>query len=452
MTARSLSLLLILYSGFAYAVVTNNYYYSTTSAASSACLSMFPGSGTCTAFNNEVITQCGTGSPNAKFVTNSHIVNGVSTSEKWHGCISSTSCPAGQTLAVDGSCVYPCPASGTKQEIAVKTGTADNPNLFTIDLFDQSTAIYHGAEFTFYPENYVPGGSYLKDDGSIMTKYNATATGSCPTGSTDTVSTPETGKPSVNTSNQGKCATDAKGNTTCKDSPSGNLKCGTVNGAQVCFDTTPGVGTVNGQPFQTSDKNCGMVNGKPVCVSSDPTKPSTQGCLVNGGVKNCINSDVVTTTDKTVTANPDGSTTTTTTTDNNIIGHSPVTTTTTTNPDGSESTVTTDPNTGSGTGTGGTGTGQTDCDKYPDAVGCKTVDQLVGSTPAAESLDDGTGSIVPGTFSYTAWTGSGGTCPTPVTVKGATWDYSTFCDRAPILKTVLLAFAAVVSTLIILGA
>jgi hypothetical protein len=392
-----------------------------------------------------------------KYTTREGFYNPTS-NEYFHfqACIASNYCVAPTVIQLDGSCDAPCPTAGTKQDIAIRVGNKEGAQgLNSLNIFDPQTAIYQGAEYSYYPEDYVSGSSYVRDDGSIMSKYAATATGQC-TNDADTAETSETGKPAVATSNQGQCVADAKGNTVCKDSPSGNLQCGTVNGDRVCFDTTPGVGTVNGQPYTTADKNCGMLNGDPVCVTDNSESPTTEGCVVNGSVKNCVNSDVKVTKETQTTNNPDGSKTVVETEHNNIIGSGDKVTTKTIDQNGNvthEQTVYqggTGSSGASGAESGGDGTENLNGPKtsgsgvFPEVGGFYTSaypEGLAGiwdankaglnSTPFMQSL----GNLNP--FSGASNSGS---CPvwTIVLWQLGTFNFDGFCWVFPFIRVVLL--------------
>jgi hypothetical protein len=406
-------------------------------------------------------------------------------------CINAPACPTGTIRDTGtGQCIS-CPAAGTPAIIAIKSGSVDEQNgVIDIDLADK-TAVYEGAEYSFNQSDYIYDSSYVKSNGDIMSKYNARATGNCSTSSNTADSpTSSSGRPSQPSSNSGNCFTDTKGNTVCKDSPQQNYKCGTVNGVQVCFDTTNGTGTVNGQPYVTSEKNCGYVNGQPVCVSSNSDSPTTTGCLYYGGVRNCVNSDVKVTTDTTTTTNPDGSKTTTTTKQDNVINTTPDVTTTTQRPDGS-TTTTQSPGTtidtsglakdstlqginstlqgvakdstlqgvnstlhgirsaidglGNGNGTQET---QTDCDKHPDSIGCAQF----GETSSGDSL----GTQEAGNGFSPQSLGSSGSCPAPLTASLSlgptiTFRFDMLCQFASMISAVVIAIGWLIAGKILIG-
>jgi len=305
----------------------------------------------------------------------------------YRGCVAGSSCPSGQSPNLStGVCeAVACPQYGTPRVIAfpyaeLQAGnwTGNTESYLDLDTghYSNHTVVLDGAEYqTHIPDSFA-GSCYFESGstGSISCTYNAEATGNCPT-TGNTAKAPSSGKTPAQSSvkpNTGDvCLTDPRGNTVCNSSPDQNKKCGEINGAKICFDTTPGVGTVNGQAYQTSDKNCGLVNGSPVCVSSDASSPTTVGCISNGGVKNCVNKDVKIESEITQTRNPDGSVTSTRRESDNIIGHKDNTIVTTQNPDGS---VTThhDP------GEVGTGSGVASGSQGSSCPGCATEDTQKG--------------------------------------------------------------------------
>jgi hypothetical protein len=356
-------ILLALLGALSFPVAANTFYYNTSAQAQHFCNldyqspSYGSNSGACpgpTVIG--AISQCNGGSASKYSFTYAGNLR------SYIYCQSSNIyCPNGGTWSnTNQTCTSPCPPPGELRTIAVKSGTYENPTpdreWFDMDIGRSynDTAYIAGVQYAFtWPSDYdVEKGCFYDadEDNSVYCNYNAVTTGTCSTQQTDSATDDKPAKPDVQstkTESGNLCMTDTKGNTVCSDSPSGNKKCGTVNGNKVCFDTTPGVGTVNGQPYQTSDKNCGFVNGQPVCVSGNSTSPTTKGCLTNGGVKNCVNTDYNQTTTESTTQNPDGSTTTTKTTTSNGIGEAPTTTTTTTGTNGTTTTTT--------PGSGGTG-------------------------------------------------------------------------------------------------
>ena len=147
---------------------------------------------------------------------------------------------------------------------------------------------------------------------------------------------------------------------------------------------------------------------------------------------------------KLTTVAPDGAVTTvnntfTNTFTNNYIETSQQTTTTVTPATGSPTTTTTtqSPNTEA------TPKEQlTDCDKYPQSIGCSTY----GDIPVAESLPV---TVLPATFSYTSW--GSGSCPASQTVHGITFNYTPYCEKFVMLKPVILVIGLIASLFIVIG-
>jgi len=92
-------------------------------------------------------------------------------------------------------------------------------------------------------------------------------------------------------------------------------------------------------------------------------------------------------------------------------------------------------------------TQQTDCDKYPNSVGCSEL----GDVPAAELL---TTQDVPLSLSPSSW--GSGTCPVPKQWNlnlspGQTFDYQPTCDFLTYLKPILLAIGWMIAGYTVLG-
>lgn len=127
-------------------------------------------------------------------------------------------------------------------------------------------------------------------------------------------------------------------------------------------------------------------------------------------------------------------------TDNSVkIGE--VTTSTTTHPDGTTETSTI---TKSADTPIAAEQPQTDCDKYPNSIGCSEY----GTIPTAEILPV---TNAPMTFSYSTW--GAGSCPSPANLpKGMTFDYTPMCNSLTQMKPIVLAFGLLVSLFIVFGA
>jgi hypothetical protein len=284
-------------------------------------------------------------------------------------CGADTSCPTGTQIQLGVLQADP-PASGSGELTININGDSSTTQKTVMD----------GKQYQYSLENFA-GSCYTKSDG-VYCNYNATSTGVCNvTANNNTGITPSSGT-SITNSNSGSCLTDSKNNTLCKSNPQSNKTCGTVNGSTVCVDTTSGTGTVNGLPYQTSDKNCGFYNGNPVCVSSPGSGSATeQGCLRNGGVVACVNSDIKTTSTVTHTTDLNNNTVTTTTTHDNIIGDVDNVATETCTPSGDCSTVVTS----HPTQTGSTAANSTNC---PGCATETTLSSLKGSVDALKGTGD----------------------------------------------------------------
>lgn len=368
-----------------------------------------------------------------------------------------TGCSAGFSWSnTTGSCQTSCPSAGTKKSLGVHQGSVitapENPvGGMQIEINDESSlAVSDGVQYSYTALDY-QGVSYVENN-TVYSVYEGTSTGVC--GLTENNSqTAPIGTPTnpINASQNGKCKTDTHGNTVCDTNDKANLKCGSVNGAEICIDTTTGTGTVNGQAVQSSDHNCGYVNGKAVCVASDATSTTTAGCVQSGGVRKCANSDLINTTQSTTVNNQNGSTTTTTIHENNIIGSGPVTTSTTTDGNGNQTTTTTGDGNGTGNGNGnGTGDGYGgDCVKFPDSLGCQNVKNDSQFTPE-ENLEQGEVNL---SYTPVSMSGGGASCPAPESIStfGRTYSlsYQPVCDFALGIKPVVLVMAAVAAAYIV---
>jgi hypothetical protein len=311
-------------------------------------------------------------------------------------CTGATSCSSGQVrdpatgiCGVDTSC-----PTGTVIELGVLE--ADPPRstdgLMTIDISGDPLSLQYtvkdGKQYKYADTDYT-GSCYIKTDGTYC-NYNVTSTGVCNvTANNNTGITPSTGT-AVSTSNNGTCFTDSKNNTTCKTNPVSNRTCGSVNGSQICVDTTSGTGTVNGLAYQTSDKNCGFLNGQPVCVSDNSNSSTVQGCLRNGGVVSCVDQDIKTTTNVTHTTNQNGDTVTTTTVHDNIINDTDTVTTETCTTAGTCSTTTVSNPT---TATGNTANSATTATNCPGCAQETTLNNLAGTVAKDASVQALKGSV-----------------------------------------------------------
>lgn len=375
-------------------------------------------------------------------------------------CINATACDAGSTRSpTTGLCEVSCPASGTTKTISIlsekKVNTGGDMTITIDGDPDGSKTAYESeCEYTYTDSDFntdtgcytVPGDI---PDGMgnvpVYCAYTATSTGVKDSNAQTTAVDPTVNAPGstpVESSDSGNCVTDSTGNKLCASSTSGP-GCGTVNGTAVCPQTS-GTGTVNGQPYTVSEKNCGMVNGKPVCVSSDLSSPTTIGCLVNGGVRACLNSDLTESETKgPVQTLPDGTTVETTTTDNNLIGDPGGTTTKSTGTDG---TITT-------TKTGSDSTdGKTDCDKNPESLGCKALGDMPDGTGGDEIPNE---TVVINALSPVSLAGGSGSCPADLSAnylgKTVTFSFEKPCEFASMFSPVMIAFAWLSAALIVVG-
>lgn len=86
---------------------------------------------------------------------------------------------------------------------------------------------------------------------------------------------------------------------------------------------------------------------------------------------------------------------------------------------------------------------QTDCDKYPDFVGCSKY----GTAPVQEVIPV---VDVPVSVSYTAW--NEGSCPAPVTMNhGVTFDYTPFCNWLTLARPIIIGSALLMAALLIVS-
>jgi len=380
-------------------------------------------------------------------------------------CTNAPSCPAGEVRNSSGVCVNStgangCPLSGVTAEVWVKTADVAQgaqsrimPVLVSNEPELARTTIKDGCEYQYNASNY--GGSCTTISTGTFCKFTASSTAKTAQESTGAqtpgISPPSGGAPATG-SQGGSCITDSGGVITCHVAPDNSGRaCGTINGAPLCINTTPGTGTINGSGYITSGKNCGYFNGQPVCASNNSSSATTVGCIVRGGVQQCINTDVATNQSSTTTTNQNGSVTKTTTTTNNIIGSGDTTTTTTTNTDGSTSTqTTTTPGTGApaAVGTGTPTPGQTDCDKYPNTLGCQQVSNSTAFTP-----DPVTGPTEVQINSEAVQLTSGGSCPSPKSFSafGGSYalSYEPICTFASQLQPIVVAVGGVISLLVL---
>ncbi|MEF3074886.1 virulence factor TspB C-terminal domain-related protein [Methylobacter sp. Wu1] len=382
-------------------------------------------------------------------------------------CINASPCESGfERNTTTGQCVPPpptCPPQGEKRSIAVcKTEIQETGGILNIDIDGggyQHTAnyngcVYHYSDADYVPENgtqqsgcYVPSGQTpINGQYNICCSYDATSSGestTAPDSAQD--STQKTGSTPVDANSDATCKTDSKGNQVCKDAPvTPTQQCGSVNGTKVCVDSvdTTKPPTINGKPIDLQGKNCGWVNGVLKCVGDTPSSPTVEGCVTGtDGRTYCVNRDTKTTTEETTTTNPDGTITKTVTTKTNTIGEDDKTTTTTTNPDGTKTTTT--------TGGDGSGDGKTDCDKYPNSIGCQDISK--GDAPKADTIPT---IDVPIVFNPVSWGGSG-SCPAPGTINlhGSTVEisYQPYCDIASAIRPIVIALAFMSAAYIVFG-
>lgn len=130
-----------------------------------------------------------------------------------------------------------------------------------------------------------------------------------------------------------------------------------------------------------------------------------------------------------------------------------------TNADGSPNTAT-QPTTGTVPGDNGleslvsdsASTSETDCDKYPNALGCVPIDRILDNPVDPGPLDPVV-QDVPVTFSPTL--SYEGSCPTlqPISIKGHSISLSTapMCEFAVSIKPIVLALASLVAAGIVMG-
>jgi hypothetical protein len=128
------------------------------------------------------------------------------------------------------------------------------------------------------------------------------------------------------------------------------------------------------------------------------------------------------------------------------------TTTTTTNPDGTTSTQTvtnapTAPQTNTQTTTPQQ---QTDCEKFPDTIGCSKY----GQVPEKEVIPI---TEIPAEMPYTPWGEGGGSdgngdCPAPSPLPhGMVLDYQPMCDSLVKMKPIIISSALLISLFIVIG-
>lgn len=88
---------------------------------------------------------------------------------------------------------------------------------------------------------------------------------------------------------------------------------------------------------------------------------------------------------------------------------------------------------------------QTDCDKYPNIIGCSQY----GQTPAAEPLNT---LEVPVSPTVTP-VGGAGSCPADITtsIYGLTWSYQPICDFASAIRPLIIGFAWLAFAYIVAG-
>jgi len=390
-----------------------------------------------------------------------------------NNCINAPACTAPQVRnATTGVCVDPpfvCPPAGTPADIAVLQGENDsflNPpeSGITISITESSNskmqAVSSGIGYEYTPEDFIGGCFHGTADAKIYCDYHAKSTGTCQDTANSSAnnakpavaaaSTDVAIKASPSGTGDAGCLTDAKGNTTCTSNPKENRKCGKVNGSEICIDTTPGTGTLNGKPYQTSAKNCGYFNGNPVCVSNDGTSATKAGCVQNGGVRQCVNADLKTVKDSTTVGNPDGTTTTTKTESSNLIGDPGGTSTTTTAPNGDSTTISTGGGADGAGGSGkGKGQGDVNCDRYPDTLGC----QSMKIADVFKPDDDLVHSKVNAGFTPVGGFSSNGSCPSPKTFtvfgKPYSFPWDPVCSFASQMRPIMVIVASIVALMII---
>jgi len=149
------------------------------------------------------------------------------------------------------------------------------------------------------------------------------------------------------------------------------------------------------------------------------------------------------------TTNPDGTKTVITNNyTHNYAGNTITTGATTTTNTYNSSNVLTGTTTATSTDTPPKTDSQTDCDKYPESIGCSKY----GTPSSSDTLDKRTSAvtITPSTFS------GSGACPSPVTFSVASHTYSfaytDLCTRLAALRTLFLAIAAFIAAWVVASA
>lgn len=378
-------------------------------------------------------------------------------------------CPNGASRdPATGQCPPPppeCPPQGEKKTIAVcnmNSQNTDSTMNLTISGNSAKTAVYEQCNYTytdgdFVPENgttssgcYIPQGTELVNGTyEVCCSYEATSVGTN-SESTETAKNPDAAKPDsapVAATDDGKCISDSKGNQVCAEDATPSQSCGTINGTKVCVDNTnPNAPpTIEGKT-PTATETCTWSNGELKCVTTtdnpDPdASPTNEGCIVVNGKQYCINRDTKEIIEETIVTDPDGTVRRIKTKTTNTIGDDDETIEETTNPDGSKTTQK--------TGGNGEGDGKTDCDKYPNAIGCQDITK--GSVPAKDQIQIVN---VPASLDYTSW--GSGSCPEdiPVNLSGGVntgWSFRPACDFAEGLRPILVAIAFLFAGRIVLG-
>jgi hypothetical protein len=445
----------------------NLTHHDSASAACTAAASSYGWTGTVSG-TNTCLVQNPNGSGSINVVLRSILNCPYGGTLSGGQCIDAPSCPDGQPRNAAGECLPPppeCPPQGEKKTIAVcnmNSQNTDSTMNLTIGGNSAKTAVYEQCNYTytdgdFVPENgttssgcYIPQGTELVNGTyEVCCSYEATSVGTN-SDSIETAKNPDAAKPDsapVAATDDGKCVSDSKGNQVCSQDGTSGQSCGTVNGTKVCVDNTnPNAPpTIEGKT-PTATETCTWSNGELKCVTTtdnpDPdASPTNEGCIVVNGKQYCINKDTKEITEETIVTDPDGTVRRVKTKTTNTIGDDDETIEETTNPDGSKTTTK--------SGGNGEGDGKTDCDKYPNAIGCQDITK--GSVPAKDAIQT---INVPASLDYTSW--GSGSCPEdiPVNLSGGVntgWSFQPACDFAEGLRPILVAIAFLIAGRIVLG-
>jgi hypothetical protein len=372
------------------------------------------------------------------------------------------SCPTGQIRDINGNCV--CPSGTTLiNNACVSNCTAGQTK--TLFEYQATMTIYVGSGPTLSDAGcqYNCSGSLLDvfqdSQGKNYDKFSCTSTGVASTANAAADSTGLASSSKTTTQPDGAtCTTLADGRKLCTGGTLGT-SCFTLNGVKTC-PKDANTSTIADTTVKATDaKNCVRSGSSTLCQVA-ATDPARAFCGSVSGTSVCYSTTATRNATQTAaTANPDGSTSVTKTITDSVVGNGPVTETTTTFTDGHSITKTTGGLSGTdglanllgqiadNTKNGSTVT-QTDCDKYPNTVGCMSLSDV----PEPDAIPSKDLSVTISGDSIS----SVGTCPAPKAVHlskvTVSLSFDVLCQFATKINPLVIGFAWLSSAFLLSGA